>query len=60
MFREFHTQNTTKNNSFFVILGRKLTKHTKPKGVDAFHFVGKINLNKDALSIQKSLRDEWK
>ena len=38
----------------------KLTKHKKPKGVDAFHFVGKINLNKDALSIQKSLRDEWK
>ena len=38
----------------------KLTKQTKPKGVDAFHFVGKINLNEDALSIQKSLRDEWK
>ena len=38
----------------------KLTKQTKPKGVDTFHFVGKINLNEDALSIQKSLRDEWK
>ncbi len=38
----------------------KLTKQTKPKGVNAFHFVGKINLNEDALSIQKSLRDEWK
>ena len=38
----------------------KLTKQTTPKGVDAFHFVGKINLNEDALSIQKSLRDEWK
>jgi hypothetical protein len=38
----------------------KLTKQTKSKGVNAFHFVGKINLNEDALSIQKSLRDEWK
>lgn len=38
----------------------KLTKQTKPRGVDVFHFVGKINLNEDALSIQKSLRDEWK
>ena len=36
MFREFHTENTTKNNSFFVILGRKFTKHTKTLGFFAF------------------------
>lgn len=29
------------------------------KGVDAHSFCGKISLKKDALSIQKELRNEW-
>jgi len=29
------------------------------KGIDAYKYCGKINLNSDALVIQKRLRDEW-
>lgn len=38
----------------------KLKEELKPKGVDVYKYLGKINLEKDALSIQKDLRDEWK
>ena len=32
----------------------------KPKkGIDAYKYVGKINLKKDALAIQNALRNEW-
>lgn len=36
-----------------------LAKDLKPKGVDVYKYVGKISLKKDALSIQKELRNEW-
>ncbi|MDZ4147287.1 MAG: hypothetical protein U1C58_03295 [Flavobacteriaceae bacterium] len=36
-----------------------LSKQRKPKGVDVYKYVGKISLKKDALSIQRALRDEW-
>ena len=36
-----------------------LTKKLKPKGVDVYQYVGKIRLQKDALVIQKALRNEW-
>ncbi len=37
----------------------KLGKDTKPKGVDVYKYLGKISLKKDALTIQKALRNEW-
>lgn len=36
-----------------------LSRDSKPKGVDVYSFVGRINLKKDALKLQKELRDEW-
>lgn len=36
-----------------------LTKELKPKGVDVYKYVGKISLKKDALNIQRELRNEW-
>ena len=36
-----------------------LAKELKPKGVDAYKYVGKISLKKDALNIQRELRNEW-
>lgn len=36
-----------------------LAKELKPKGVDVYKYVGKINLKKDALNLQKELRNEW-
>lgn len=36
-----------------------LANESKPKGVDVYKYVGKINLKKDALDIQKELRNEW-
>uniref|UniRef100_UPI0040485940 hypothetical protein n=2 Tax=Mariniflexile sp. TaxID=1979402 RepID=UPI0040485940 len=36
-----------------------LAKKQKPKGVDAYKYVGKISLRKDALNIQRQLRNEW-
>jgi hypothetical protein len=36
-----------------------LVKEIKPKGVDVYKYVGKITLQKDALAIQKALRNEW-
>lgn len=35
-----------------------LAKEVKPNGVDVYKYVGKISLKKDALSIQKELRNE--
>lgn len=31
----------------------------KPKGIDAHKYLGKISLKKDALTIQKELRNAW-
>ncbi len=36
-----------------------LAKEIKPKGVDVYKYVGKISLKKDALNIQRELRNEW-
>lgn len=36
-----------------------IAKELKPKGVDVYKYVGKISLKKDALNIQRELRDEW-
>jgi len=37
----------------------QLKKDLKPKGVDVYKYLGKIKLKKDALIIQKELRNEW-
>ncbi|WP_158441681.1 hypothetical protein [Nonlabens dokdonensis] len=42
------------------IILENLSQDFKPKGVDVKKFVGKINIPKDALDIQKEFRDEWK
>jgi len=36
-----------------------LVRDNKPKGVDVYKYLGKICLKKDALTIQKALRNEW-
>jgi hypothetical protein len=36
-----------------------IAKGLQPKGVDVYKYVGKINLKKDALNIQRELRNEW-
>ncbi|WP_179021528.1 hypothetical protein [Winogradskyella forsetii] len=36
-----------------------LKKELKPKGVNTYEYVGKITLEKDALCVQRILRDEW-
>ena len=36
-----------------------LSKELKLKGVDVYKYVGKISLKKDALNIQRELRNEW-
>ena len=36
-----------------------LAKELEPKGVDVYKYVGKISLKKDALNIQRELRNEW-
>lgn len=36
-----------------------VAKELKPKGVDVYKYVGKICLKKDALNIQRELRNEW-
>lgn len=45
-------------NSIRRIL-ENLEKEFKPKGVEVYKYVGKINLKKDALNIQRELRGEW-
>ncbi|MCX2679583.1 hypothetical protein OOZ15_06465 [Galbibacter sp. EGI 63066] len=37
----------------------ELTKGLKPRGVKVYDYCGKISLKKDALAIQKELRNEW-
>ena len=37
----------------------QLKKDVKPKGVDVYKYLGKIKLKKDALSLQKEMRNEW-
>lgn len=36
-----------------------LIKNSKTNGIDAYKYCGKINLKKDAVTIQKELRNEW-
>ena len=36
-----------------------LSKELKPKGVDVYKYVGKVSLKRDALIIQRELRNEW-
>ena len=50
-------QGATKK-SIQIIL-EKITKELNQRGVDVYKYCGKINLKKDALEIQKRLRDEW-
>lgn len=50
-------QGATKK-SIKIILD-SLAKELKPKGVDVYKYVGKISIKKDALDIQKALRNEW-
>lgn len=38
---------------------KKLLTKLKPKGVDTYKYCGKITLKRDALIIQKQLRNEW-
>lgn len=37
----------------------ELVKEIKPIGVDVYKYCGKISLKKDALKIQRELRNEW-
>ena len=37
-----------------------VAKDLTQKGVDVYKYVGKISLKKDALNIQRELRNEWK
>ncbi len=41
------------------LLLKNMAEKSKHKGVDVRRFVGKITLKKDALKIQRALRDEW-
>ncbi|WP_170063210.1 hypothetical protein [Polaribacter porphyrae] len=50
-------QGETKKNIKSIL--ENLVKGVKPKGIDIYKYVGKINLKKDALKIQKELRNEW-
>lgn len=50
-------QGATKKNIRSML--ENLAKETKSKGVDVYKYVGKISLKKDALNIQRELRDEW-
>ena len=38
---------------------KQLMKDVKPKGVDVSKYCGAIKLEKDALKIQRDLRNEW-
>jgi len=50
-------QGETKQNINSVL--NELLTNLKPKGVQVKKYVGKIKLQKDALTIQRELRDEW-
>ena len=47
----------TKNNIKSIL--EKLAKESKPKGINAYKYCGKITLKEDALILQKELRNEW-
>jgi hypothetical protein len=38
---------------------KKVNANKNSKGVNTLKFCGKIQLNKDAIEIQKELRNEW-
>ena len=48
---------TKKNIRLLLKRIREVRPH---KGIDAFKYCGTINLQADAMTIQKDLRDEWK
>ncbi|WP_162984940.1 hypothetical protein [Mesonia aquimarina] len=50
-------QGATKKN--IKRISEVLAKELKSKGVDVYAYVGKINLKKDAMKIQRDLRNEW-
>lgn len=37
-----------------------LKRDLKPNGINAYEFLGKIQLKKDALDLQREMRDEWR
>jgi predicted HTH domain antitoxin len=50
-------QGATKKNIKKVLDG--ISREREMVGVDTYKYCGKISLNRDALIIQKELRDEW-
>lgn len=38
---------------------KQLKKESESKGIDVYKYLGTIKLKKDALVIQKELRNEW-
>ncbi|MGF1557204.1 hypothetical protein [Paucihalobacter sp.] len=50
-------QGATKKS--IIKLLENLSKELKSNGVDEHKYVGKINLKRNALNIQKELRGEW-
>ena len=50
-------QGATKKSIKMIL--ESLAKELKPKGVDVYKYVGKISIKKDALNIQRALRNEW-
>jgi hypothetical protein len=51
-------KNTSKKEFLKLLLSLKKSK--KDKGIDLSKHCGVIKLSKDALKIQKELRNEWK
>ena len=41
------------------LLSEMVKQRNPKKGVDTFKYCGTITLDKDPMSIQKELRDEW-
>lgn len=55
---EMVIKSNTNNEELSSIL-QKLKEQKNKKGLDAHKDCGKITLKKNALTIQKDLRDEW-
>ena len=53
----FLKHGATKKNIKKILDG--ISRERKMVGVDTYKYCGKISLNRDALVIQKELRDEW-
>lgn len=53
----FLKHGATKKNIKKVLDG--ISREREIVGVDTYKYCGKISLNRDALVIQKELRDEW-